>query len=179
MSLFLYFNAIVLWICYKCKCNTATNTKIIKIWVFWVDPIYCRSIDPAERVRYMTCRLTSDISTKEFQHYYPPTHHRVFYCAPTHPCLEEISQKNVFCRLIFSCPSSSRPTLVTVLAYWLCWIQSLLDQTEILDGRRWEWAEMMKEEKLCSLSTWEASSVTQRGSGRVIIAAQLGIDPAQ
>ena len=26
-------------------------------------------IDPAERVRYMTCRLTSDISTKEFQHY--------------------------------------------------------------------------------------------------------------
>ena len=25
-------------------------------------------IDPAERVRYMTCRLTSDISTKEFQH---------------------------------------------------------------------------------------------------------------
>ena len=26
--------------CYKCKCNTATNTKIIKIWVFRVDPIY-------------------------------------------------------------------------------------------------------------------------------------------
>ena len=25
---------------YKCKCNTATNTKIIKIWVFRVDPIY-------------------------------------------------------------------------------------------------------------------------------------------
>ena len=49
---------------YKCKCNTATNTKIIKIWVFRVDPIYCRYIDPAERVRYMTCRLTSDISTK-------------------------------------------------------------------------------------------------------------------
>ena len=46
---------------YKCKCNTVTNTKIIKIWVF-------RYIDPAKRVRYMTCRLTSDISTKEFQH---------------------------------------------------------------------------------------------------------------
>ena len=27
--------------------------------------IFC----PAERIRYMTCRLTSDISTKEFQHY--------------------------------------------------------------------------------------------------------------
>ena len=27
-------------------------------------------IDPAERVRYMTCRLTSDISTKEFHHYH-------------------------------------------------------------------------------------------------------------
>ena len=26
-------------------------------------------IDPAERVRYMTCRLTSDISTKEFHLY--------------------------------------------------------------------------------------------------------------
>ena len=35
---------------YKCKCNTATNTRIIKIWVFRVDPIYCRYIDPAERV---------------------------------------------------------------------------------------------------------------------------------
>ena len=43
--------------------------KIIKIWVFRVDPIYCRYIDLAERVRYMTCRLTSDISTKEFHHY--------------------------------------------------------------------------------------------------------------
>ena len=41
---------------YKCKCNTATNTKIIKIWVFRVDPIYCQYIDPAERVWYMTCR---------------------------------------------------------------------------------------------------------------------------
>ena len=53
---------------YKNKYNTATNTKIIKIWVFRVDPIYCRYIDPAERVWYMTCQLTSDISTKEFHH---------------------------------------------------------------------------------------------------------------
>ena len=31
-----------------------------------VHPIYCDVFCPAERLRYMTCRLTSDISTKEF-----------------------------------------------------------------------------------------------------------------
>ena len=31
LSLFLYFTAVALWMCYKCKCNTSTNTKIIKI----------------------------------------------------------------------------------------------------------------------------------------------------
>ena len=45
ISLFLYFTSIALWMCYKCRCNTATFTKIIKIWVFRVDPIYwsCRA----------------------------------------------------------------------------------------------------------------------------------------
>ena len=33
-----------------------------------VHPIYCDIFCPAERLRYMTCRLTSDISTKEFHH---------------------------------------------------------------------------------------------------------------
>ena len=69
LSLFLFFSAIALWMCCKCKCNTATNTKIFKIWVFRVNLIYCQYIDPAEWMRYMTCRLTSDISTKEFHHY--------------------------------------------------------------------------------------------------------------
>ena len=32
---------------------------------------------------------------------------------------------------LFSCPNSSRPSLVTIFfAYWLLWIQSLPDQTE-------------------------------------------------
>ena len=58
---------------YKYKCNTATNTQIIQIWVSRVDPICCWYIDPVERVWYITCRLTSDISTKEFQHYCKPS----------------------------------------------------------------------------------------------------------
>ena len=33
-----------------------------------VHSIYCDIFCPAERLRYMTCRLTSDMSTKEF-HY--------------------------------------------------------------------------------------------------------------
>ena len=35
-----------------------------------VHPIYCDIFCPAERVRYMACRLTSDISTKMFHHLY-------------------------------------------------------------------------------------------------------------
>ena len=38
----------------KICCNTATN------------PIYPDIFGPAERLRYMACRLTSDISTKDF-----------------------------------------------------------------------------------------------------------------
>ena len=33
-----------------------------------VHSIYCDIFYPAERLRYMTCRLTSDMSTKEFHH---------------------------------------------------------------------------------------------------------------
>ena len=51
----------------KICCNTATNTKIIQIFkVCRVDPIYPDIFGPAERLRYMACRLTSDISTKDF-----------------------------------------------------------------------------------------------------------------
>ena len=42
---------------YKCKCNTATNTKIIKIWAFRVDPIYRRYIH--KRVIYWSCRTST------------------------------------------------------------------------------------------------------------------------
>ena len=42
---------------YKCKCNTATNTKIIKIWAFPVDPIYRRYIH--KRVIYWSCRTST------------------------------------------------------------------------------------------------------------------------
>ena len=34
-----------------------------------VQSIYCDVFCPAEQLRYMTCRLTSDISSKEFHHY--------------------------------------------------------------------------------------------------------------
>ena len=49
-------------------------------------PICCQYIDPAERVRFMTCRLTSDISTKEFQHQLTPNR-RLF-------CIDNIVQMN-------------------------------------------------------------------------------------
>ena len=45
-------------------------TKIIRIQVSRVDPIYCNMFGPAERVRYMTCRLIGDISKKGGQHYF-------------------------------------------------------------------------------------------------------------
>ena len=41
----------------------------IYILSFRVHSIYCDIFFSAERFRYMTCRLTSDISTKEFHHY--------------------------------------------------------------------------------------------------------------
>ena len=68
ISPFLYFTAIALWICYKYKCNTATNTKIIKTWVFWVDPIYCRYFEPAIydlpiNLRYIHKRVPALIHT--------------------------------------------------------------------------------------------------------------------
>ena len=37
-----------------------------------VHSIYCDIFCPAERVRYMACRLTSDISKKDVHHYLPP-----------------------------------------------------------------------------------------------------------
>ena len=60
----------------KICCNTATNTKIIQIFkVCRVDPIYPDIFGPAERLRYMACRLTSDISTKDFHLQLPPPSH--------------------------------------------------------------------------------------------------------
>ena len=44
------------------------STKIIRIQVSRVDPIYCDIFGPAERVRYMTSRLIGDISTQGVQH---------------------------------------------------------------------------------------------------------------
>ena len=35
-----------------------------------MHPIYCDISCPAERVRYMACRLTSDISKKDVHHYW-------------------------------------------------------------------------------------------------------------
>ena len=46
--------------CIAMKCNL--------LQVCRVDPIYCDIFGPAERVRYMACRLTSDIFTKGVEH---------------------------------------------------------------------------------------------------------------
>ena len=49
-----------------CCINTVIDTQIIKIYkVCQVDLTYRGIFGPAERVRYMAYRLTSDISTKE------------------------------------------------------------------------------------------------------------------
>ena len=53
-------------------------TKIIRIQVSRVDPIYCDIFGPAERVRYMTSRLIGDISNKGVQHYRVVT----YLCGP-------------------------------------------------------------------------------------------------
>ena len=44
------------------------------MWASRVHPIYCDIFCPAERVRYMICRLTSDISKKDVHHYCSGVH---------------------------------------------------------------------------------------------------------
>ena len=59
-----------------------------------VHSIYCDIFCPAERLRYMTCRLlTSNISTKEFHHYCLPPDCKMATtawcaCMYQHQCLE-------------------------------------------------------------------------------------------
>ena len=77
-----YMNFLSPPFCYGMNCNAlqisvmcfklqaaAQSTKIIRIRVSQVDPIYCDIFKAAERGQYMTSRLIGDISKKGVQHY--------------------------------------------------------------------------------------------------------------
>ena len=53
--------------------NASDILRYIYILSCRMHSIYCDIFCPVERLRYMTCRLTSDTSIKEFHHYFVHT----------------------------------------------------------------------------------------------------------